>query len=47
METIDVYVTHFRQIAALLGYGEPHILKVFKKHTPYKIILDTIPHKRP
>ena len=25
-ETIDVYVTHIRQVAALLGYGEPQIL---------------------
>ena len=29
-ETIDVYVTHIRQVAALLGYGEPQILEVFK-----------------
>ena len=29
-ETIDLYVTHIRQIAALLGYGEPQILEVFK-----------------
>ena len=24
-ETIDAYVTHIRQVAALLGYGEPQI----------------------
>ena len=30
METIDTYVTHIRQVAALLGYGEPQILEVFK-----------------
>ena len=29
-ETIDVYVTHIRQVAAHLGYGEPQILEVFK-----------------
>ena len=29
-ETIDAYVTHIRQVAALLGYGEPHISEVFK-----------------
>ena len=29
-ETIDVYVTCISQVAALLGYGEPHILEVFK-----------------
>ena len=41
-ESIDAYVTHIRQVAALLGYGEPQILEVFKKHTPHKIILDTV-----
>ena len=25
-ETIDAYETHIRQVAALLGYGEPQIL---------------------
>ena len=29
-ETIDAYVTCIRQVALLLGYGEPHILEVFK-----------------
>ena len=29
-ETIDAYVTCIRQVAALLGYGEPQILEVFK-----------------
>ena len=29
-ETIDAYVTHIRQVAALLGYGELQILEVFK-----------------
>ena len=29
-EMIDTYVTHIRQVAALLGYGEPQILEVFK-----------------
>ena len=36
-ETIDVYVTHIRQVAALLGYGEPHILEVFKNTLPTKL----------
>ena len=35
-EIIDTYITHIRQVAALLGYGEPQILEVFKKHTPHK-----------
>ena len=29
-ETTDAYATHIRQVAALLGYGKPHILEVFK-----------------
>ena len=29
-ETIDSYVTRIRQVANLLGYGEPQILEVFK-----------------
>ena len=28
-EMIDAYVTRIRQVAALLGYGEPQILEVF------------------
>ena len=33
-ETIDAYVTQIRQVATLLGYGEPQILEVFKTHFP-------------
>ena len=29
-ETIDPYATCIRQVATLLGYGEPQILEVFK-----------------
>ena len=36
-ETIDAYVAHFRQVAALLGYGEPQILEVFKNTLPTKL----------
>ena len=36
--TIDVYVTQITQVAALLGYGEPQILEVFK---------NTLSHRRP
>ena len=36
-ETIDAYVTHIRQVAALLGYGEPQILEVFKNTLPTKL----------
>ena len=34
-ETIDSYVTRIRQVATLLGYGEPQIL-VFKNTLPTK-----------
>ena len=33
-ETIDPYVTHIRQVAVCLGYGEPQILEVFKNTLP-------------
>ena len=35
-QSIDAYVTHIRQVAALLGYGEPQILEVFKNTLPTK-----------
>ena len=34
MEIIDAYVTRIRQVAALLGYGEPQIIEVFKNTLP-------------
>ena len=36
-ETIDAYVTHIMQVAALLGYREPQILEVFKNTLPTKL----------
>ena len=36
-ETIDAYITQIRQVATLLGYGEPQILKVFKNTLPTKL----------
>ena len=36
-DTIDAYVTHIRQIAAPLGYGEPQILEIFKNTFPTKL----------
>ena len=36
-ETIDSYVTHIKQVATLLGYGEPQILEVFKNTLPTKL----------
>ena len=46
-ETIDVYVTHIRQVETPLGYGEPQILEVFKNTLPTKIILDSVSYRRP
>ena len=36
-ETIDSYVTRIRQVAALLCYGEPQVLEVFKNMPPTKL----------
>ena len=36
-EIIDAYVTQNRQVATLLGYGEPQILEVFKNTLPKKL----------
>ena len=36
-ETTDAYVTPIRQVAAVLGYGEPQILEVFKNTLSTKL----------
>ena len=36
-ETIDIYITHIKQVAALLGNGEPQSLEVFKNTLPTKL----------
>ena len=36
-ETIDSYVKRIRQVAALLGYGKPQVLEVFKNMLPTKL----------
>ena len=36
-ETIDSYVIQIRQVATLLGYGEPQMLGVFKNTLPTKL----------
>ena len=36
-ETIDSYVIQIRQVATLLGYGEPQILEIFKNTLPTKL----------
>ena len=42
-ETIDTYVTHIRQVAALLGYRKPQILEVFKNTLPTKLYWSLFP----
>ena len=37
-ETIDAYVTHIRQVAALLCFDEPQILEIFKNTLPTNYI---------
>ena len=37
METMDSYVIQIRQVATLLGYGDPQILEVFKNTLPTKL----------
>ena len=40
---MDAYVTHIRQVAAPLGYGEPQILEVFMTTLPMKLYWILIP----
>ena len=35
-DTIDSYISKIKQVAALLNYGEPQILELFKKTLPSK-----------
>ena len=42
-ETIDSYVIHIRQVATLLGYGEPQIPEVFKNTLPTKLYWGLFP----
>ena len=37
VEMIDAYVNRIRQVATLLGYGEPQILEDFKNTVPNKL----------
>ena len=47
-ETTDSYVTCIRQVATLLGYGDPQILEVFKNTLPTNLywILFPIENRR-
>ena len=38
-----MYVTQIRQVATLLGYGEPQILEVFKNTNPTKLYWTLFP----
>ena len=37
METIDAYANRIKQVAALLDYGEPQILELFKNTLPSRL----------
>ena len=32
IEILDSYIIHIRQIATLLGYGEPQVLEILRSH---------------
>ena len=36
-ETLDLYITHIRQVATLLGYGKSQVLEVFKNTLPTRL----------
>ena len=36
-ETVDAYVNRIRQVVAMLGYGRPQILEVFKNTIPNRL----------
>ena len=43
METVDAYGTCMRQVAVLLGYGEPQILEAFKNTLPNRLYWGLFP----
>ena len=43
VETPDLYVTRIRQVARLLGYGEPQVLEVFRNTVPNRLYLMLFP----
>ena len=43
VETLDSYMIYIRQVARLLGYGEPQILEVFENTLPIKLYLVLFP----
>ena len=45
-DTLDSYVACIRQVAVVLGYGEPQVLEVLTKYTSNKIILGSFSYRR-
>ena len=43
VEMPDTYVTRIRQVARLLGYGEPQVLEVFKNTVPNRLYWVLLP----
>ena len=37
VEMVDAYVNRIRQVVAMLGYGEPQILEIFKNTIPNRL----------
>ena len=46
-ETIDSYVIRIRQVATLLGYGEPTNFRSVQEHITNKVILGLISYRKP
>ena len=42
-EMLDSYVTHIRQVALLLGYGEPQVLDILENTLPSRLYLVLFP----
>ena len=42
-EILDAYVICIRQVEALLGYGEPQVLEVFKNILPTRLYWVLVP----
>ena len=42
-EMLDAYITCIKQVAALLGYGKPQVLEVFRNTLPMRLYLALFP----
>ena len=47
VEMLDAYVTRIRQMARLLGYGEPQVLEVFNNTVPNRLYWVLFPIDNP